>query len=132
MKVSIRRGYMALFTVLVLTFVLTVLGAAAGETGFFARMNTTDLENRVAATHLARSCAAIALLRSVQDAGFSVMAVGIDVSISELYTCHIELATHNGSLISVETTGHAGVSAARVMASGEFRESFRLTDWQEL
>ena len=128
------RGYIALFTVLILTFALTLLAAIAGEAAFFARMNTSDLGYRRAALHLARSCASVGLLRGAQDSDFSVAAPGIDMPVGDTASCHLDSAETRNSVIFVTTTGRVGTATAHVTASGIVSNTgpFRLKSWKEM
>jgi len=126
-----HRGYVALFSVLVLTVLLTLAGATAGLSGFLARMNATDAENRLVAMHRARSCAAAAFLLAAQDPTYEASNAIIWLTVEE--NCRIDSAQSQGNEVQVRASGSHGVSTAAVEAAAVITASgLSITLWDEI
>lgn len=128
---TLKRGYIALISTLVMSFMLTTLAILAGESGLRTVMNTSDLVNHRIAVHAARSCAHIALLSITQDSSFE--GQGEELQISADAVCIIEEARESNDTFLIQVRGVAGRSVSRLQVSGTFSEMYtpQINVWQE-
>ena len=125
------RGYIALTSTLVISFILMTFAVLAGESGFRALMNTLNLENRQTAAHAARSCASIALLLIAQDSSYDSREGNGEVQLTEDLKCVIEEVHEENGNFLVETSSMVGTSVSRVQIEGVISPSstISITKW---
>lgn len=129
-----HRGFMALISVLVISFILTSFALLAGENGLRARMNTTAIEDRLVAAHRARSCASIALLRMAQDSSYSQGPDKETVLLASDQVCEIEEVFGSDERKVIRASGQAGASIARVYLEAAIASTSAITllTWSEM
>lgn len=127
-----HRGFIALISVLVISFMLMSLALLASENGLRTRMNTTVIEDRLVAAHRARSCASIALLRVAQDASYSPDKE--TVLLSRDQSCEIEEASGSDEHKMIRTNGRTGSSISRVYVEASIASTSAVTilTWFEI
>lgn len=130
----LQRGYVALISVLIISFALMTLAMLAGENGFRARMNTTALEDRLAASHRARSCVSVALLQTAQDSSFRPGPEGEAIWLTQEQACTIGEISGDDELLVVRTSAVVGAGVGRVHVEAKFEPTSEVTimKWTEL
>lgn len=108
----LQRGYAALISMLVFTFVLTFAAIAAGESALFVRLATTDLENQMVARQRSQDCGAIALLLLAQDPSYRSAEHGDPVFLAADKECWIQTIESPGDDLQLRTFGREGESTS--------------------
>lgn len=121
-----HRGYIALISVLTLSFMLMTFGALASENGLRARWNTIALEDRIAAAQRARACASAALLTLAQDRSYRFAPNGETMQLSPELICTIEEASEMGDRLFIKTSAQVGTSVSRLRVEAEITPLYEI------
>lgn len=129
----LHRGYIALISVLIISFLLMVFAVLAGENGFRTRMNVTAAEDRLSATHQARSCAFAGLLFLAQDSSYELREFPETVWLTGQEACTVEGALDDKH-VSITASGRTSESTTWVQVEGYFASTSALTlsKWLEI
>jgi cytoskeletal protein RodZ len=73
------RGFIALLSVIVISFTLLIAVVAVGYRGIVGRYQLLDLENKQASQALAESCVGVAMIEVSNSAAFSATNVTVPV-----------------------------------------------------
>ena len=127
----IRRGYIALISVLAISFAMMTIALLASENGLRARMNTSAFEDRIMAAHRARSCAFIALLYKAQEGSYRPEYE--IVWLTEKHRCVIEGVLGTDEHMTIETNARVGKSISHVHMEAVFAltPAITITGWLE-
>jgi hypothetical protein len=127
-----HRGYIALISVLAISFMLMTFAILASENGFRTRTNTTALEDRLAAAHHARTCSFLALLLLAQDESYH--STDMTVWFSSNAACTISNAIKNDMKANTDAGAQVGTSMSAVHAEAAFASTsiVTVTKWFEM
>ncbi len=102
-----KKGFIALMSVIIITFVLLLLGISLGFTGFFGRLNIFDSELKVRSNALAEACIEVAILKIAEDPAYSQGSISVIPVDAE--SCYIFSVDNSGGKAEVFTGGVAGI-----------------------
>jgi len=121
------QGFMALFSVIIISLLLLVVAVTLNFTGFFARFNVLDTELKARASALADACLDHAMLAIAEDDSYTGDE-NINVEGDPCHIYHIDVADTVATI-----TTHAEYSNANATFKAEFDfESFTITSYREL
>jgi len=70
-KNKVQGGYIALLSAIIISAILMLVAASAGQNGFFTRFNILDSEFKERSLALSQACARVAILELASDRDYS-------------------------------------------------------------
>lgn len=133
-RATLRRGYVALITALMLSVMLATLAIVAAAAAISSRHYVSDAEDYLAAAHQARMCAALALVRLAQDVPSQPSLGHKEVRIGSNATCLMGDITAFGTHAEIKTSARRGHSMRHLMVEADVGGGSipRLERWLEL
>ena len=121
-----KRGYIALTSILVISFLVMALIFAVSLSGFFLRENILDAYAKTVSLETAEACAYLALLRRAENQdyqGNEVVTVGAE-------TCSISQIQTVGSELQINISATSLGAATKIFVSVD-STSLSLISWKE-
>lgn len=125
-KLQAQRGYIALMSAIVISFLLLAITISLGFTAFFGRLNVLDSESKERSNALAEACIDSAIL----DASNGTYSVDKIVNIGS-DMCRIISSVNGGSQTTIKTHGCINKSYTNLQAIID-NNSFAIISWDEL
>ena len=107
-KISNKRGFIALITIIILGFVLVITVLTLGSKSIGNRFALLDFEKKDASVQLAKACIEVARVAIVNDPNYLVsIASPVTVTVGS-GECEIHEVTDSGGWKIVHATGESG------------------------
>lgn len=131
-----RRGYVGVFSALIIATALSTLTIAVGKNLYDVRMRIREYEDYTEAQHLARSCLYAATYALAIDHAYRVPATGIAVFIAMPdQICRIDSIEASASGFTVKTSGTIASESANlqgIIAVSASSSLPILTSWKDM
>lgn len=102
-----KRGFIALFSVIIITSILLLIAGSLSFSGFFGRLNVYDSELKKESDALAYACINHAVLEIAKNSSFSQGSPTV-VDIGEDLSCNLYKVENSGGEATVYSGGEMG------------------------
>ena len=111
-KRSPESGFIALMSVIIISFVLLFAVFSIGQRGIASRFLLLDLERKIQSEELAKACVQIAIIGVANDSLYAVSAASdIEQTVDDGIFCYIHSVTPSGGQSIIETCAIVPVPA---------------------
>jgi len=128
---NFEGGYIALISVIIITFILFIAVFSLAQFGITSRFSLLDLENKSESEQLAAGCVQVAIIAIVNDPAYEAALVPVTVDDGECTIESVEVDTPSSGLSTIKTS--AVVTGATTNLEVVWEQSGEdITSWEEV